>query len=153
MGQQVPLDEFPEALGAAFADGDAAHAARRQEAANVECIGEMIRLISQGRFLDLRRYLTDDVTYEIAVPATLPWVRRACGAENVINALAANFAHVREQRTEPLALASQGDTVMMMARETGRMVDTGVPYQALMAQQFTFRDGRLALFRSVNQVE
>lgn len=150
---QVPLDEFPQALGTAFAHGDPVHEARRQEAANVDAIGEMIRLISQGRFLELRPFLADDVTYEIAVPATLPWVRRACGAEAVINALAANFAFVREQRTEPLALVSQGDTVMMMARETGRMVDTNVAYQALLAQQYTFRDGRLALFRSVNQVE
>lgn len=149
----VPLHEIPQALDAAFASGDPAHAARPLEAAHVETIGRMIRLVSEARFLELRPFLTDDVTYEIAVPATFAWVRRACGADDVINALAANFAHVHEQRTEPLAVVSQGDTVMMMARETGRMTDTGVPYQALLAQQYTFRDGRLAVFRSVNQVE
>lgn len=150
---QVPLNELPESLGAAFAEGDPVHAARAREAANVETIGRMVRLIAHGRFAELRPYLADDVTYEIAVPATLSWVRRASGADEVINVIAANFGSVRDQRTEPLAVVSQGDTVMVMARETGRMADTGVPYQALLAQQFTFRDGRLAVFRSVNQVQ
>jgi ketosteroid isomerase-like protein len=150
MMAQVPLEQFPEAMDAAYAAGDPS---RGQEDAHVGLIGRMLGLVSQGRFGELRGFMTDDVTYEIAVPATLPWVRRAAGVDNVINALAANFAHVHEQRTEPLALVSQGDTVMMMARETGRMTDTGVPYQALLAQQYTFRDGRLAVFRSVNQVE
>lgn len=150
---QVPLNELPDALQAAFADLDPVHAARAREAENVETIGRMVQLIAHGRFVDLRPYLADDVMYEIAVPGSLPWVRRASGADDVINVIAANFGSVRDQRTEPLALVAQGDTVMVMARETGRMADTGVPYQALLAQQFTFRDGRLAVFRSVNQVE
>jgi hypothetical protein len=57
---------------------------------------------------------------------------------------------VREQRTEPLSLVSQGDTVMVMARESGRFADDGEPYEVMLAQQFTFGgDGRLVGFRSV----
>jgi ketosteroid isomerase-like protein len=149
----VPLDRMPEALGTAFAEGDPAHAWRVQEGAQVEMLGRMVQAIAAGRFDELRAHLADDVTYEVAVPATVPWVRHAAGVEDVVAAIASNFGSVCEQRTEPLALVSQGDTVMVMARETGRMADTGVPYQALLAQQFTLREGRLALFRSVNQVE
>lgn len=38
---------------------------------------------------------------------------------------------------------------MVMGRESGRFTDTGEPYEVLLAQQYTFRDGRLAAFRSV----
>ncbi len=150
---QVPLNEVPRALETAFAGGDPAHPWRVQESAQVELLGRMVQAIAGARFDELRAYLADDVTYEVAVPDALPWIRRAAGVEDVIGAIASNFGTVTEQRTEPLALVSQGDTVMVMARETGRMAETGEPYQALLAQQFTFREGKLAVFRSVNQVE
>lgn len=150
---QVPLTEFPRALDAAFAEGDPAHPGRVQEAANVELLGRMVQAIAAGRFDELRAYFADDITYEIALPAAMSWVRQARGVDDVIGALVSNFGAVCDQATEPLALVSQGDTVMMMARETGRMTDTGARYQALFAQQFTFRDGKLAVFRSVTQVE
>lgn len=150
---KVPLEEIPRALDSAFAEGDPAHVWRVQEAANVELIGRMIQVIATGRFDELRPHLADDVTYEIAVPAALPWIRQAHGPDAFLAAIRANFGAVAEQRNEPLALVSQGDTVMVMARETGRLSETGVPYQALLAQQFTFRDGKLAVFRSVTQIE
>jgi hypothetical protein len=37
-----------------------------------------------------------------------------------------------------------------MARETGTVAETGEAYEVLLAHQFTFRDGRLALFRAVS---
>lgn len=153
MGQQVPLDQVPAAMEAAFADGDPAHTERVQESANVELLGRMIQAVAAGDFHALREHFADEVTYEIAVPAALPFIRHARGAEDVIGAIAFNFGVLKDQRTEPLSLVSQGDTIMMMARETGRMADTGVAYQALLAQQYTFRGGKLAVFRSVTQVE
>jgi hypothetical protein len=39
---------------------------------------------------------------------------------------------------------------MIMARETGRLAETGEAYEVLLAHQYTFRDGRLAHFRSVS---
>lgn len=150
---QVPLDEVPKALGAAFVEGDPAHVWRMQEAANVELLGRMVQVIAERRFQDLREHFTGDVSYEIAVPASLPFVRHASGVDDVVSAITYNFSILSEQRAEPLAVVSQGDTVMVMARESGRMADTGVPYQALLAQQYTFRGGKLAVFRSVTQVE
>ena len=149
----VPLDKFSKALGESFAEGDTAHVWRMQETANVELLGRMVHVIAERRFQDLRPHFTDDVSYEIAVPASLPFVRQAAGVDDVVSAIMYNFSVLSEQRTQPLAVVSQGDTVMVMARENGRMADTGVPYQALLAQQFTFRDGKLAVFRSVTQIE
>lgn len=147
---QVSLEEVPQVLGPAFVAGDAAAEGKERERANVERIGRMVHFIAQGRFDALREQLAPDVTYEMVVPAHIPWRRAARGADEVAAAIAENFATVREQRTQPLSLVSQGDTVMLMARETGRFVDDGAEYEVLVAQQFTFGDdGRLAEFRSV----
>lgn len=147
---RVSLEQIPEVLVPAFAAGDAAAGAKTQERANVERIGRMVHAISQGRFDELREHLAPDVEYEMAVPESIPWRRHARGAGEVASAIAENFASVREQRTQPLSLVSQGDTVMVMARESGRFADSGEAYEVLLAQQFTFDgEGRLAGFRSV----
>jgi ketosteroid isomerase-like protein len=147
---QVSLAEIPQALGPVFAAGDEAAEARVQERGNVEQIGRMVYAISQGRYDELREQLAPDVTYEMAAPKRIPWRRGASGADDVAAAIAENFASVCEQRTQPLSLVSQGDTVMVMAREAGRLVDSGARYSILLAQQFTFGgDGRLVGFRAV----
>lgn len=147
---QVSLAEVPEVLIPAFAAGDAAADAKAQERENVERIGRMVHLISQGRFDELREHLAPDVEYEMAVPESIPWRRSARGADEVAAAIAENFGCVCEQHPQPLSLVSQGDTVMVIARENGRMVESGEPYEVLLAQQYTFGgDGRLAVFRSV----
>lgn len=146
---QVPLARVPETLEPAFAAGDPDNEAKVQERANVERIGQMVHAIARGRFDELRQHLAYDVVYEISAPERVPWVRHALGPEDVADAIAANFRAVQDQRTEPLSLVSQGDTVMVMARESGRFTDSGEPYEVMLAQQFTFRDGRLAAFRSV----
>ena len=96
----------------------------------------------------LREHLAPDVEYEMGAPESIPWCRRARGAGAVAAAIAENFASVREQRTQPLSLVSQGGTVMVMARESGRFADSGEPCEVLRAQQFTC-ESRLAGFRAV----
>lgn len=147
---QVSLAEIPQVLEPVFAAGDPAAETKARERANVEQIGRMVHAIAQGRWDELREQLAPDVTYEMAVPPQIPWARTATGADQVAATIAENFASVRDQRTQPLSLVSQGDTVMVIARESGHIVDGGEPYEVLLAQQFTFADdGRLAAFRSV----
>lgn len=146
---QGTLDQMPEALGTAFADGDPAHAWRVQESGNVELLGRMMQTIAAGRFDELAGHLADDVTFEMAVPDALGWVCHAYGRDEVARAIETNFGRVREQQPEPLSLVCQGDTLMVMARETGRMAETGEPYRVMLTQQYTFREGKLAAFRAV----
>ena len=147
---QVSLAEIPQTLGPVFMAGDPAADGKAQERSNVERIGRMVYAISQGRWDELREQLAPDVAYEMAAPARFPWRRTASGADEVAAAIQENFASVSEQRTQPLSLVSQGDTVMVMAREAGRLVDSRQRYDILLAQQFTFGgDGRLVGFRGV----
>ena len=147
--RQVTLAEAPEELRTAFAEGDPASAGKEREGTNVELLGRLIAAIAAGRFDELRGILAPDVTFEIAAPPRFPWVRRAAGVDETIAAIAANFGTVRDQRPEPLGLVAQGDDVMVMARETGRWAETGEAYEVLLAQHYSFRDGRLVGFRSV----
>ncbi|HEU0016201.1 MAG TPA: nuclear transport factor 2 family protein [Longimicrobium sp.] len=146
--RQVTLAEVPEVLAPAFAEGDPDHASKPQERRNVDCVSEMFCAIREGRFGDLAAFMTPDVTLEISAPDSIPYEPFARGPEQVAAAVARNFAQATEQRPEPLALVAQGDTVMAMARETGRWAD-GRPYHIIFSQQYTFRDGRLSLFRAV----
>lgn len=147
---QVPLREIPRTLGPVFMAGDPGAQGRTQEWGNVERIGRMVQAIAGGRFDELRERLAPDVAYEMAAPPRFPWRSTARGADEVAAAIRENFASVCEQRTQPLSLVSQGDTVMVMARESGRFTDGGERYEVLLAQQFTFAaDGRLAGFRTV----
>ena len=147
---KVPLAEIPRTLEPAFAAGDPAAETRTRERANVDTIGRMVHAIAHGRYDEVREHLAPDVDFEIVAPACVPWRRHARGADEVAATIAENFACVREQRTQPLSLVAQGDTVMVMAREAGCFVDDGEPYEVMLAQQFTFGDdGRLVGFRSV----
>jgi uncharacterized protein len=147
--KEMSLAEVPQALGPAFEAGDPLAAGRTRERRHVAIMAEIIAAIAAGSYVDLRGYMTPDVTLEIAAPATIPWVRHAAGADEVIAAVTHNFRTVRDQRPTPLALTAQGDTVMVMARESGTWVASGEPYEALLAQQWTFRDEKLACIRGV----
>lgn len=136
-------------LAPAFRAGDAESDAKPQERRNVDQLQRMIRSIAEGRFDELRDQLDPEVEFEIVAPDEVPWVRHARGAGEVAAAIEENFGTVDEQQPEPLALVAQGDTVMVMSRETGRWRESGRPYRVVNAQQFTFRDGRLAGYRSV----
>jgi hypothetical protein len=145
----VDLAQVPEVLLAAFQAGDPGHEEKAQEQENLAALARIVGMIAMGRFDELREHLTPEVGYQLLAPAGFPWARHARGAEDVSRTLAENFAAVREQRPDVLALVAQGDTIMLMVRETGRWTRTGEEYDVLTAQQFDFDRGRLAAFRSV----
>lgn len=147
--REVSLAEVPEALGPAFEEGDPLAPGRTRERRHVALMGEIVSAIAAGEYDELREHLCSDVTLEIGAPGTVPWVRQASGVDEVIAAVRHNFRTVRDQRPTPLALAAQGDTVMIMARESGTWAVNGEPYEALLSQQWTFRGEKLACIRSV----
>ena len=146
---EVPLIGVADVLGAAFEAGDAAHATRTKERGNLEHLNDLVRAIATKHFSDLADRFTPDITFELHAPPGIPWRRSARGPEAVASAIEANFRSVCDQRPDPLSLVAQGDTILLMSRETGRWTGTGEPYEMVFAQQYTFRGKRLAAFRSV----
>lgn len=146
---EVPLVAVADVLGACFEAGDPAHAARTKERANLDQLNDLVLAIATKHFAGLAERFTPDVTFELHAPPGIPWRRQAQGAEAVASAIEANFRSVCDQRPNPLSLVAQGDTILLMSRETGRWTGTGEPYEMVFAQQYTFRGKRLAAFRSV----
>lgn len=144
--RQVTLAEVPKVLSDDFASSYVTD----QEQTNGELLQRILEAIAARRYDELRGWMAPDVSFELATAPRFPFVRRAEGVEAVIEAIAYNFSTVTEQMPQPLAVVAQGDTVMVMARETGRLVESGEPYELLLAHQFTFREGRLVLSRSVS---
>jgi len=147
--REVTLAEVPDALGPVFEAGDPLAKGRTWERRHLAIMGEIVAAIAAGEYDQLRAHLCPDVTLEIAAPPSVPWVRNAAGVDEVIAAVRHNFRTLRDQRPTPLALAAQGDTVMIMARESGTWVANGQPYETMLSQQWTFRDEKLACIRSV----
>ena len=144
--RQVTLAEVSKVLAEDFSSSYATD----QEQANGALLQRILEAIGAGRFDELRGWMAPDVSFELAAGPRFPFIRHAEGVDAVIEAIAYNFSTVAEQMPQPLAVVAQGDTVMVMAREAGRLVESGERYELLLAHQFTFRDGRLALSRSVS---
>src|SRR5688572_19079669 len=105
--RQVSLAEVPEELGTGFAAAGARGRATEEERANAESLQRMLRAIASGSYDELRELLAPDVTLEIAAPRRFPWIRRAAGADAVVEAIAHNFSTVRDQMPHPLARSEE----------------------------------------------
>jgi ketosteroid isomerase-like protein len=85
-----------------------------------------------------------DVRLEIHAPPEFHWIRQAVGVGALRDALAHNFGSMEEQHPEITTLTAQGDTVILIGREHGRIKATGTPYRVQFVERFLFREGRLA---------
>jgi hypothetical protein len=56
---------------------------------------------------------------------------------------------IENQEPEIRSVVAQGDVVVIVAHEHGRLRDSRRPYTLHWVQMFTFRDGRVARFRLI----
>ena len=126
-------------------------AARLTEAAQAEvgarnliAIRDVIEAIGRGDFDAALRDAELDVALEIFAPPEFPWIRRAIGVDGLRAAIQHNFSSVLDQQPEITTITTDGDTVVILGRERGRMRDTGDAYAMEFVQRFQFRAGRLA---------
>ena len=146
---QVDLAQIPEVLLDAFRTGDPRWESKVQEQENLATFARVLGLIAIGEYGAVLDYLSPAVTFDLVAPPGFPWERHAAGGPQVVDAIARNFQAVRQQRAEVLSLVGQGDTLMLIGHENGRLAATEEEYEVLTAQQLTFDGGRLVRFRSV----
>lgn len=144
---QTPLNTFIDGLTGAFREGDAGADAKAAEARNVERLQSLYRALSRGDFAGAAEALTEDVTFEISGPPSFEFVRRARGRKAALDAMVENFSKVEDQKPEVLSLVAQGNAIVVIARERGRLLATGTEYDLHWTQLFEFRDGLVARFR------
>lgn len=145
----IAVSRFIERMHDAFLEGDPQALTKQMEADNVRRMQTIYRAIARGDYAEALADAVDDIDLEIVAPPGHPFAGRWRGKAEVQEAIRRNFALVEDQRPEIQTLAAQGDTVVVVARERGRLRTTGQEYDLHFVQVFTFRDGKLTRMREL----
>lgn len=140
------VEECAQTYRGVFERGDPDAERKPVEARNVETIKAIVDAIARDDYDVLARAVTDDVRLDILAPPDVPFVRRAEGRPQFVDVVKRNFGMLQEQKPVILSVVAQGETVVIMAREQGRYADEGRVYDLHAAQEFQFREGKLARF-------
>ena len=140
---------FFEQVSEQFAANDPEVGSKQRESAHVRCIQLLYHAIARGAFSESLELTTDDFVLEILGPRQSPFNGRWEGRDNVLAAMQRNFALVEEQLPAIQSVVAQGDIVIIVARETGRMTDSSGNYDVHWVQEFSFADGRLRQIRQI----
>ena len=116
---------------------------------HVRSIEAQLAAIANGDYASVLDDATEDVELEILAPPEFPFIRRARGRDQFLEAVEKNFTSVDDQRPEIVNVVAQGDTVVLIGRESGVLRETRLPYQLEFVHRFTFREGRLASVRII----
>jgi len=112
--------------------------------ANLTSLHAAIEAIARGDMETCLSTALTDVSLSIFAPPEFPFVRFAKGLDEFRRALEHNFAAVEDQKPTVIDLFSEGNTIVMFGRETGRIKETGATYNVEFVEKFTFAEGRLA---------
>jgi ketosteroid isomerase-like protein len=143
------IQQFVRDVLRAFHAIDPEAAAKPTESANVRRLVEIYEAVGRSDFQAVIDGMTDDIEMTIAGPPGHPFNGRWVGKPEVLAALGRNFAMVDEQDVQILSVVSQGETVVVIARERGRYRPSGEPYEGDWAQVFGFRGGKLEAMREI----
>jgi uncharacterized protein len=141
--------KFIDQLESAFHQGDQGSRAKAEEICNVQRLIDQYRSIARGDLAAVLDNWDDEIDYEIHGPAGSQLVGYWHGKHAVADAVARNFGALQDQEAEVISLVAQGDTIVIFARERGRIRATGKPYACHWVQFFTFANGKLKRFRAL----
>jgi ketosteroid isomerase-like protein len=144
--------QFFDSFYIAFQQGDTNLASKSAEADNIRLVERIYRLIAQSDFEALGDTLADDVVFEVVGSPANPLVGCAQGRDQVVEVVRKNFQLLEDQKPEIQSVVAQGDTVVVMARESGRFAPTGKEYDFYWVQFFTFGDGKVIRARELADV-
>ena len=130
----------------AFAMNDPEVSTKARENGHIESIAAIYRAIAHNDFDALMAMVDSDVVVDIYAPAEFPFIRHANGIEEVHCLVTRNFSMVAEQNAEVISVVAQGDAVVMVGKETGKLRESGRPYDVRFMQHFIFRRNRLYRF-------
>jgi ketosteroid isomerase-like protein len=144
------MADTPRSFGHLASDLERAASERTAEPArNILWLHEQIAAIERGDFESLLRAAHDDVTLEIFVPPQFPFITRASGKSELLDAMTHNFGAVVDQAPQIRDIFAEGDTVVLFGRERGTVRQTGTAYDVEFVQRLTFKDARLTSVRIV----
>jgi ketosteroid isomerase-like protein len=144
-----PLGRFIDGIDHAFREGDAQVDGKHAEALNVRLLREQYLAMARGDFDAAMGLFHDDVDFEITGPPAVPFLGRWRGRSEVGEAMRRNFAMVEDQEPEIRSLIAQGDIVVVVAHERGRLRASGSPYSLHWVHVCTFHGGKVVRFHEI----
>jgi ketosteroid isomerase-like protein len=139
------FNDYINSIERLFQSGDSKAIEKLEEAANVRLLQNLIRAIGLDDLVTVSELLAENVRLEILGPAEIPFIRNAKGQEQMLEVIKQNFGAVQEQILNLNAVIAQGDTVVVMMDEEGKVQATGERYKIKGLQRFVMRDGKVEL--------
>jgi ketosteroid isomerase-like protein len=138
---------FLERLHSRFLDDDPAAEGKALEQANLRVLADLYAGIARGDFDPIEAMVSDDFVFEMMTEAPIPFPRVVRGRRGLAEQLRKNFEVVEEQIPEVQTVVAQGNLLVVVGFERGRVRASGQPYALYWVQLFTFRNGKIVSIR------
>lgn len=137
------MDRFIHSILTAFEEGDPHTDEKAVEKMNVQLLKSIYTALAMRDLNGFTQPMSPAMEMEIIAPPELPFSGYWKGREHVIQATLKNFSLLEDQHPEVLSVVAQGDTVIVFAKERGRIKATQKEYEIHWMQRFTFQNGSL----------
>jgi ketosteroid isomerase-like protein len=114
---------------------------------NVARVQEMYAAFGQGKIQTILDGVTPDVTWIVQGPTGLPFFGTRRGPAQVAQFFQEVAQHLDIQEFSPREFISQGEQVVAVGNERGRVRATGRDYQSAWVHVFNFQNGKVIQFR------
>ena len=121
----------------------------RLRRAHLTSIAVQFEAIARGDFEAVFQEAAPDVKLEIFAPPEFPFIRFATGVQQLQEAIRHNFGTVEDQQPDIRDVFSEGNSVVLLGRERGRIRVTGTAYEVEFVHKFHFEEGRLTEVRVI----
>jgi ketosteroid isomerase-like protein len=141
--EPVKVASFTDRFQTAFEADDGNVGMKSHERNRVNAVRRQFEALGTGDMDAFLEPLHPDVELEIAAPTELPWMRRARGIEELRTVVEHNFATLQDQDARLVSITAQGEVVVVVGRECGRIRESGAHYHVYFTYQFTFRENKI----------
>ena len=117
------------------------------EQENIDLVRKGYEAFGRGDVAGLLATLDEQVLWVTSGPADLPTAGRRRGHEGAREFVRTLSTVVDVERFEPKQFVAQGDLVIVLGTDAGRLKSTGKTFDMDFAHAFTIRNGKVAAFQ------
>jgi len=143
------MNEFIASVADGFERGDEQLDSKAREKQNVLRVQELYSAILAGDIAGFQAILSEDVEFEIAGPEEVPFSGRAKGRTAAVELVQHNFGQLDSQSPQIEDVLAQGDTVVVVGNERGKLREAEQEYQMTWVQRFRFSGDSITHFLPV----
>ena len=146
----LPIEtQFAKLLQRAFETGDLEVKNKILEQKNLSALQEFYDAVLRADVDSFANRLASDAEMEIFCPQEFRFIKQAQGRDEIKNAVLHNFSMLEDQKTDLLSVVSQGDDIIVIAREKGVFCNTKENYDVHFMQHLVIYDGLIKYIRQI----